>query len=88
MVCTKMLTDAQQWQWAIKSDVEIARDMVEGAKFFGMPAPKIALDIIEQHGVTFPKQELFNADPNCVHTVVAAEGGGVKCAKCTGWFCY
>jgi len=34
------------------------------------------------------KHELFNADPNCKHEVVGAPGGGVKCRKCKGWFCY
>lgn len=31
---------------------------------------------------------LFDADPNCKHNVVPALGGGVKCTKCRGWFCY
>lgn len=37
----------------------------------------------EAHG-----SELWNADPNCEHNVVCAPGGGVKCTKCLGWFCY
>jgi hypothetical protein len=32
--------------------------------------------------------ELYNADPACKHEVYAAPGGGVKCRKCPGWFCY
>jgi hypothetical protein len=32
--------------------------------------------------------ELFDADPNCKHEIVDAPGGGVKCSKCTGWFCF
>jgi hypothetical protein len=35
-----------------------------------------------------PIPDLFNADPNCEHNIVPAPGGGVKCTKCTGWFCY
>ncbi|MBE3085603.1 MAG: hypothetical protein IMZ64_05225 [Bacteroidetes bacterium] len=36
-----------------------------------------------------PIPDLFNADPNCDHNIVCApSGGGVKCTKCTGWFCY
>lgn len=31
---------------------------------------------------------LHDADPNCVHDVQPARGGGVKCTKCLGWFCY
>jgi hypothetical protein len=33
-------------------------------------------------------EELLDADPNCKHNVVNAPGGGVKCTKCHGWFCY
>jgi hypothetical protein len=37
----------------------------------------------------FPEEdELWNADPNCKHDVRCAPGGGVKCTKCPGWFCY
>jgi hypothetical protein len=39
-------------------------------------------DLMPAHG------ELFNADPNCEHNIVHASGGGVKCSKCPGWFCY
>ena len=31
---------------------------------------------------------LFDADPNCKHDIVCAPGGGVKCTKCRGWFCF
>lgn len=31
---------------------------------------------------------LYNADPNCMHDVRPAPGGGVRCTKCHGWFCY
>lgn len=37
------------------------------------------------HGYT---GELYNADPNCKHIIVAQLSGGVKCTKCGGWFCY
>jgi hypothetical protein len=40
---------------------------------------------------TIPLHEestLYGADPNCNHRVYSANGGGIKCAKCTGWFCY
>ena len=33
-------------------------------------------------------EDLFNADPKCDHDVIQATGGGVKCTKCRGWFCY
>ena len=32
--------------------------------------------------------ELWDADPDCDHEVVNAPGGGVKCNKCPGWFCF
>lgn len=32
--------------------------------------------------------ELFDADPNCQHNLISPRGGGVKCTKCPGWFCY
>ncbi|MDD5649987.1 MAG: hypothetical protein PHF86_06165 [Candidatus Nanoarchaeia archaeon] len=32
--------------------------------------------------------ELFDADPKCEHEIVDVPGGGVKCTKCTGWFCF
>lgn len=34
---------------------------------------------------------LYDADPNCKHTIRAKEmweGGGVVCTKCRGWFCF
>jgi len=34
------------------------------------------------------EDELFDADPDCEHEIVDAHGGGVKCTKCTGWFCF
>ena len=34
------------------------------------------------------KEELWDADPNCQHEIVASAGGGVRCKKCNGWFCY
>jgi hypothetical protein len=33
------------------------------------------------------KTQLYNADPNCTHNVVA-KWSGVECTKCPGWFCY
>jgi hypothetical protein len=34
------------------------------------------------------EEELWNADPNCKHKIVNANGGGIRCIKCGGWFCY
>lgn len=30
--------------------------------------------------------ELYDADPNCVHELLY--GNGVRCVKCSGWFCF
>lgn len=30
---------------------------------------------------------LYDADPNCKHKIVSL-WSGVKCSKCSGWFCY
>jgi len=35
-----------------------------------------------------PEPELWDADPNCDHDEQPASGGGVRCTKCKGWFCY
>ena len=45
----------------------------------------------EVRGLLFDQREetdLHDADPACEHDVGAAPGGGVKCRKCRGWFCY
>jgi len=31
---------------------------------------------------------LHHATPGCQHVIVDAPGGGIKCTKCPGWFCY
>lgn len=36
----------------------------------------------------YADQELWEADPNCVHDIQAQTRGGIKCTKCRGWFCY
>ena len=32
--------------------------------------------------------ELWGSEATCVHVVVSAPGGGIRCTKCPGWFCY
>ena len=48
--------------------------------------PEGALPALDPNGN--PLRELFDADPNCKHDTVDAPGGGVKCTKCRGWFCF
>lgn len=31
---------------------------------------------------------LYQGDAACRHRVVSSPGGGVKCVKCPGWFCF
>lgn len=33
-------------------------------------------------------EALYSADENCDHDIQPASGGGVKCTKCNGWFCF
>ncbi|WP_275372675.1 hypothetical protein [Clostridium tertium] len=33
--------------------------------------------------------ELYDADPNCVHVLHSTMiGGGLRCKKCSGWICW
>ncbi len=34
------------------------------------------------------REALWAGDDDCVHDVAHAPGGGVRCTKCPGWFCY
>lgn len=45
-------------------------------------------DIYGKRAGYYKTEELYDADPNCEHYVINASGGGIKCAKCNGWFCY
>jgi hypothetical protein len=31
---------------------------------------------------------LYDSTPGCTGRVVPSSGGGVKCIKCKGWFCF
>jgi predicted RNase H-like HicB family nuclease len=53
-----------------------------------MPKPSPAPFEKEEEGPKWETEELFDADPDCDHQVKDAPGGGVKCTKCNGWFCY
>lgn len=33
------------------------------------------------------KCELYEADEGCNHIVKSADGGGIECMRCGGWFC-
>jgi len=36
----------------------------------------------------FTGNDLWDADKDCEHSIINASGGGIKCIKCKGWFCY
>lgn len=36
----------------------------------------------------FPSLALLGAVENCQHETIPAQGGGVKCKYCSGWFCF
>lgn len=38
--------------------------------------------------MTAAAESLYDADPECQHNIVDSSGGGVRCTKCGGWFCY
>ncbi len=46
------------------------------------------LDKPQEEGRPCETSELHDADPDCKHMVVEARGGGIKCTKCKGWFCF
>ena len=33
-------------------------------------------------------EELWDALPGCTHDIQAQPGGGIRCTKCNGWFCF
>lgn len=34
------------------------------------------------------KWGLYEATPGCDGRIVSGRGGGIKCTKCRGWFCF
>ncbi len=64
---------------------------VEREDFFvGADAPILEADFsdIEARVLSQETPELYEADPACNHNIIDAAGGGIKCTKCKGWFCY
>jgi hypothetical protein len=65
--------------------------VVNGAAIKEMPWPEdeeLLQPKISSDPKGSPDEELWHADPNCQHDIRSAPGGGVKCSKCPGWFCY
>lgn len=42
--------------------------------------------ILEENPKPYP-YTLYEADPDCAHQIECAQGGGVECVNCYGWFC-
>jgi hypothetical protein len=42
----------------------------------------------QEYVLKYSNMELYEADPECEHEVEDAPGGGVRCTKCSGWFCF
>ena len=55
---------------------------------YGCPRCDTLLDEEAKSPTSYTNDDLFDADLNCKHEVVSAPGGGVKCTKCPGWFCF
>lgn len=64
---------------------EYAIEPDENLTFKALELKKNLLSTFEE----LPSQfKLFGSDPNCDHETTSAPGGGCKCKKCDGWFCY
>lgn len=68
---------------------------VRGATLQQLRAMKAAFDDVAERAkaaegrpMTEYDEPLFDADPKCDHRVVPASGGGIRCRKCRGWFCF
>jgi len=75
-----------QVSFVYADDTETLQQCRENAKklkdaFF--PEPKE-----EKFDKLGPDDVLWEADDNCDHEIVYPPGGGMKCRKCRGWFCY
>ena len=48
----------------------------------------VVKDFVEAGGHFEEEDLMYNADPNCDHKIELVPDGGIKCTKCSGWFCY
>lgn len=76
---TGISDDAEDEPMAFDEAVQGVKDSIARFKDF-LSKP------IEAEGIG--TEELWEADPNCVHDIQAQPSGGIKCTKCRGWFCY
>lgn len=75
-----------------KSEDEAIQDMDRlkaSGDIVGYEELKLMFKNIKPKRIKFnPDEELYQADPKCDHYIIPASGGGIKCIKCGGWFCY
>ncbi len=45
-------------------------------------------EIMHEGEPLFTHEDLHSPAPDCDGKIVSASGGGIKCTKCNGWFCY
>jgi len=48
----------------------------------------IEIEVDEDEPEICRDSDLWNAAKDCDGIVKPAPGGGIKCTKCSGWFCY
>lgn len=65
-----------------------AMTVLVAACMFSGRAVSINIGAADEEAEEKPTRELYDADPHCKHEVKDAIGGGIKCAKCPGWFCF
>ena len=81
-----------------------ARTELSAAEAMGSPEVDVATAAVEQaeqavedegSGIRWMSADdagaLYNADPDCKHIHASGRGplpSGIRCANCSGWFCY
>jgi len=65
-----------------------SRPRIAAARHLEQEARERAAAAREAKGRPYKDNDLFHADPKCEHRVVSGPGGGIRCVKCPGWFCY
>ena len=52
------------------------------------PAQRDEIDWTAVNSAQPGEIELWGADEKCVHWIRPAHGGGIRCRRCGGWFCF
>lgn len=72
---------------AMAAGIDLNRAVAEK---FNATSEKVGLStrMEDGRGESDEHMKLYNRTPGCNGAVVAQLSGGVKCSKCSGWFCY